>query len=102
MEIMNLMLLCNSLHSLDLIIFDVPSSTIFRKLSINPSLEEIKQVEFIPTKIERALEYGKALSKALSLPILASDRDYSFTFEFYSNGAEHSKSSSLPTKLQEQ
>ena len=102
MEVMNYMLLCCALSSLDLVIIDVQSRDIVRQMSIHVALENLKEIEFIPTQLERHLEYGKLLSKILSSTTpLRQDKDYSFTFNFYSNGMEHCEGSSIASKLKE-
>ncbi len=96
---MNLMILSCSLHSLDLVILNAVTRATVRKISINAELEKMRELEFIPTQAERHLEYGKILDKVRELPMLDQGKDYSFTFEFYSNGTEHSKTDPVSGKL---
>eukprot|EP00826_Nyctotherus_ovalis_P012033 TRINITY_DN13140_c0_g1_i1.p1 TRINITY_DN13140_c0_g1~~TRINITY_DN13140_c0_g1_i1.p1 ORF type:complete len:116 (+),score=1.17 TRINITY_DN13140_c0_g1_i1:103-450(+) len=102
MEVMNCLLLCCALHSVELVIVDTEKKIVVRQMSIHVTLESIKEIEFIPIRSERQLEYGRLLAKTLiAISPLEKDNDYSFTFNFHSNGMEHCEATPIAAKLRE-
>ena len=102
MEVMNYLLLGCALHSMDLIIIDVEANIELRRMTMYVGLEGIKDSEFIPSQAERCLEYGKLLIQSLkAVNSLDQKKNYTFTFEFCSNGVEHCTTSPIAEKLKD-
>lgn len=93
------MLLTLCLHSVEMLIVDATTGEPLRKAEINADLQKVAEVENLSTRTERALEYGSVLTKSGSISALPAGRDCSFTFRFYTNGAEHCKVNSAAGRL---